>query len=63
MEERAPNGFKELADVVTRQELEDIAAEYKRIGGFDIERLHNRGSLSVSPPRAHSRAPATGPDG
>jgi 2-polyprenyl-6-methoxyphenol hydroxylase-like FAD-dependent oxidoreductase len=58
VEARAPNGFKELADVITREELEDIANEYKRVGGFDIERLHNRASLSVPPPRAHARTPA-----
>jgi 2-polyprenyl-6-methoxyphenol hydroxylase-like FAD-dependent oxidoreductase len=46
VEERAPNGFKELSDVITRQELEEIADEYKRIGGFDVERLNNRPSLS-----------------
>jgi 2-polyprenyl-6-methoxyphenol hydroxylase-like FAD-dependent oxidoreductase len=58
VEERAPNGFKELSDVITRQELEEIADEYKRIGGFDVERLNNRGSLSVSSPLA--RASTTG---
>lgn len=62
VEERAPNGFEELADVITRRELEDIAAEYKRIGGFDIERLNTRASLSVSPPRAHATTPAAGAD-
>ena len=46
VEERAPNGFKELSDVITRRELEEIADEYKRIGGFDVERLNNRPSLS-----------------
>ena len=48
VEERAPNGFEELSDVITRQELEEIADEYKRIGGFDVERLNNRPSLSLS---------------
>jgi 2-polyprenyl-6-methoxyphenol hydroxylase-like FAD-dependent oxidoreductase len=47
VEERAPNGFEDLSDVITRQELEDIADEYKRIGGFEIDRLNNRTSLSV----------------
>ncbi len=50
VEERAPNGFKELSDVITRPEIEAIADEYKRIGGFDVERLNNRASLSVSSP-------------
>jgi hypothetical protein len=58
VEERAPNGFRDLSDVITRQELEAIADEYKRIGGFDIERLNNRASFSVSPPLAHG--PTTG---
>jgi 5-methylphenazine-1-carboxylate 1-monooxygenase len=47
VEERAPNGFEELSDVITRRELEEIASEYKRIAGFEIERLNNRPSLSV----------------
>jgi 5-methylphenazine-1-carboxylate 1-monooxygenase len=58
VEERAPNGFKELSDVISRQELEEIADEYKRIGGFDVERLNNRASLSVSSPLP--RASTTG---
>jgi 2-polyprenyl-6-methoxyphenol hydroxylase-like FAD-dependent oxidoreductase len=57
VEERAPNGFKELSDVITRLELEDIAAEYKRIGGFDVERLNNRASLSVPSPPARATTP------
>jgi 2-polyprenyl-6-methoxyphenol hydroxylase-like FAD-dependent oxidoreductase len=48
VEERAPNGFEELSDVISRHELEEIADEYKRIGGFDVDRLNNRPSLSLS---------------
>lgn len=47
VEQRAPNGFEELADVISREELEEIADEYKRIGGFDAEQLNSRGSFSV----------------
>jgi 5-methylphenazine-1-carboxylate 1-monooxygenase len=50
VDERAPDGFKELGDVITHQELEEIATQYKRITGFDIERLNNRASWSVSSP-------------
>jgi 5-methylphenazine-1-carboxylate 1-monooxygenase len=50
VDERAPDGFTELGDVITQQELEQIAADYKRIAGFDIERLNNRASWSVSSP-------------
>jgi 5-methylphenazine-1-carboxylate 1-monooxygenase len=47
VEERAPNGFAELRDVVSQREVEDIAGEYKQIAGFDIDRLNARPSLSV----------------
>jgi 2-polyprenyl-6-methoxyphenol hydroxylase-like FAD-dependent oxidoreductase len=47
VEERAPDGFTDLTDVVTAQELEHIADEYKRIAGFDMDRLNHRPSLSV----------------
>jgi len=36
-----------MSDVVSPQELEEIAGDYKRIAGFDIDRLNNRPSLSV----------------
>lgn len=48
VEERAPGGFERLGDVVTRQELEEIASEYKRVAGFDVETLNNRPSRSVT---------------
>jgi 5-methylphenazine-1-carboxylate 1-monooxygenase len=41
-EERAPNGFKHINDVVSQQELDDIANRYKQTAGFDkatVERL------------------------
>jgi len=38
-EERAPNGFENIEDVIPRAELEEIAARYKRVAGFDLERL------------------------
>jgi 5-methylphenazine-1-carboxylate 1-monooxygenase len=47
VEERAPHGFADLADVVSPQELEDIAGDYKRLAGFDIDRLNQRPSWSV----------------
>jgi 5-methylphenazine-1-carboxylate 1-monooxygenase len=49
VEDRAPQGFTDLADVVSPQELDDIAGDYKRIAGFDIDRLNHRPSLSVGP--------------
>jgi len=47
VEERAPDGFANLDDVVSREELEEIARAYKRTAGFDPETLNNRPSLSV----------------
>lgn len=40
VEARAPQGFDRLDDVITRTELEDTAAAYKRLAGMDIERLN-----------------------
>ena len=37
VEERAPDGFEDVTDVLSRQELEDIAANYKRVAGFQVE--------------------------
>jgi 5-methylphenazine-1-carboxylate 1-monooxygenase len=58
VEERAPDGFANLDDVVSREELEEIASTYKRTAGFDPETLNSRPSLSV---RAQTdRRPHTG---
>jgi hypothetical protein len=39
-EERAPEGFaRNVEEVIPRAELEEIAARYKRVAGFDVERL------------------------
>lgn len=47
MEERAPDGFTHLHEVVSHAELAAIGIDYKRTAGFDIERLNERPSLSV----------------
>jgi 2-polyprenyl-6-methoxyphenol hydroxylase-like FAD-dependent oxidoreductase len=47
VEERAPDGFERLDEVVSQQELQEIADEYKQIAGFEIGKLNNRPSLSV----------------
>src|SRR5471030_491562 len=46
-EERAPNGFKDVALVFTPGELEGIANRYKAIAGFDRDRLNAEISESV----------------
>lgn len=45
VEERAPDGFDRLHDVITAEELEEVAATYKRIAGFDKESLNARGPI------------------
>ena len=40
VEERAPNGFTNLHDVISPAELEEIAGRYKQIAGFSREELN-----------------------
>ena len=40
VEERAPDGYEVVTDVLSLQELEDIAANYKRVAGFQVEGLN-----------------------
>lgn len=42
VEERAPDGFDLVTDVLSQQELEEIAANYKRIAGFQVDALNAR---------------------
>ncbi|MCX7892447.1 MAG: flavin-dependent oxidoreductase [Burkholderiales bacterium] len=41
-EERAPNGFAHVEDVIPRAELEAIAAGYKQTAGFDRETVNRK---------------------
>jgi 2-polyprenyl-6-methoxyphenol hydroxylase-like FAD-dependent oxidoreductase len=40
VEERAPDGFDVVTDVLSQQELEGIANSYKRVAGFQVEALN-----------------------
>jgi len=42
VEERAPDGFENLYDVISKEELESIASRYKQIAGFDKEMLNQK---------------------
>jgi 2-polyprenyl-6-methoxyphenol hydroxylase-like FAD-dependent oxidoreductase len=42
VEERAPEGFTAVADVLARVELEGVAAAYKKVAGFSIAELNER---------------------
>ena len=48
VERRAPDGFANLDDVISPQELHQIATAYKGTAGFDAETLNKRPSLSIS---------------
>jgi len=46
-EQRAPDGFQRIEDVISRRELEDISLAYKVEAGFDPATLNRRQSLTV----------------
>jgi hypothetical protein len=41
-EERAPQGFENIYDVIPKEELEGIGATYKKIAGFEIENVNRK---------------------
>ncbi len=41
VEERAPEGFKNLSDVLNETELKEIAGSYKKLAGFAVEALNS----------------------
>jgi 2-polyprenyl-6-methoxyphenol hydroxylase-like FAD-dependent oxidoreductase len=45
VEERAPNGFDVVTDVLSREELEEVANNYKRVAGFQVEALNAKPSI------------------
>jgi 5-methylphenazine-1-carboxylate 1-monooxygenase len=47
VEQRAPDGFTNLDDIVSKQDLEELSRAYKRTAGFDPDILNSRPSLSV----------------
>ena len=42
-EERAPQGFRNLDDVISQAELEEVASHYKAVAGFDRDSLDRAG--------------------
>jgi 5-methylphenazine-1-carboxylate 1-monooxygenase len=53
VEERAPDGYNVVTDVLSQKELEDIAANYKRVAGFQVE------GLNAKPPIVQLTDPAS----
>lgn len=39
-EERAPDGFSNIYDIIPKDELEEIGAVYKKVAGFDMENVN-----------------------
>lgn len=46
-EERAPDGFENIEDIIPYSEREEIALSFKRAAGFDPETLNARPSLNI----------------
>lgn len=46
-EERAPDGFKNINDVIPKEELEGIGKAYKAIAGFEIESVNAKAAAST----------------
>ena len=51
VQERAPDGFARIEDVLTQTELEETASGYKRIAGFDKDELNVRAPIVTPSPR------------
>lgn len=56
VEKKAPKGFQRIEDVMTREELETIAQDYKRVAGFQVETLNQQPSWNVKPRQPGSTA-------
>jgi hypothetical protein len=41
-EERAPEGFRDIGDVIPVWELEEIASRYKQTAGFDRDTVNRK---------------------
>ena len=42
VEERAPQGFENLYDVISREELDAVSSRYKKIAGFEMQALNQK---------------------
>ena len=47
-EERAPNGFARIEDVITRDELEEIANSFSAAAGLSVDAVNGRASFVSS---------------
>jgi 2-polyprenyl-6-methoxyphenol hydroxylase-like FAD-dependent oxidoreductase len=49
VEERAPDGYNVVTDVLSVEELHNIAANYKRVAGFQVEDLNAKPPIVTMP--------------
>ena len=49
VEERAPDGYNVVTDVLSVEELHTIAANYKRVAGFQVEGLNAKPPVVTMP--------------
>lgn len=49
VEERAPDGYNLITDVMSQQELEDVATTYKRVAGFQVDALNAKPPIVPRP--------------
>lgn len=59
VEERAPGGFASIDDVMSKDELDEIARQYRKTAGFDAGALNTQPSWNVAKPWL----PLAGPNG
>jgi 2-polyprenyl-6-methoxyphenol hydroxylase-like FAD-dependent oxidoreductase len=57
VEQRAPAGYARIEDVLTRAELEEAAAGYKRLAGFDKDALNERPPIVGMGSRGQTHGP------
>jgi 2-polyprenyl-6-methoxyphenol hydroxylase-like FAD-dependent oxidoreductase len=48
VEERAPDGFAQIDDVIGHEELRTIVARYSHTAGFDVDELNSRSSWNAA---------------
>ena len=46
VEQRAPDGFAELSDVISPHEILEVTDGYRKMAGFSLQQLHDRPSLA-----------------
>ena len=49
VEERAPDGFADIADVITTEEIAEVTEKYRATAGFSLAALQRGTSLIEDP--------------